>query len=323
MIDNILLYFFLFIFTLFPILIWWYVFSYVDDNVVNRKRFLLWVFAWALSVFPILYLDDFINKFNLKYLNIFYYISNISDFFSVWSLAFSLSFFIIFILIISFLFWGFIHKFKNIFSIYFKHILVFLIFIVFLSLIVYFLWFIFDKFSLSVNSNEYFWDIVFNSFKLVFFYYLLVSFIEETSKHFNFMQSSVFDIKDVRTGVLYSIFVALGFSLIENILYFYSVYSSSWFSYDFLRIYFFRSVFSVIVHITCSSIIAYYFSKAYLEYKNNNLSIWYIKTFLFWLFISILLHLVFNLSLNFWYSLVMFLYFIWGYLYVSSIFYRD
>ncbi len=325
MIQTAIIYLLLTLISFFPIVIWAYIFSYIDDNPINKKRFYVGLIGWVLSVVPILYMDKILEIINIKYLNIFYFISEISSIFS--SLEFGLSLFLFFLVIvtISFLFWGIIHFFKNIFNVYVKNILVFFIFILFLSFFVFLLnillsWF---DFIIPAENSINFWNIAFNSLKLVIFYYILVAFIEETSKHFNFLQSSILQINSIKSWVLYAIFVALWFSLVENVLYLYSYYIEYWISGWLLKIYFFRSVFSVIVHILCSSVVAYYFSKALLLYREQSLSIPYIKIFSFWIFISLLLHLFFDVALTLGFSIVMFIYFIWGYLYVSSIFYRE
>jgi len=106
-------------------------------------------------------------------------------------------------------------------------------------------------------------------------------------------------------------------------LYLYNYYSQVGLSKDLLQLYFFRSVFSVVVHILSSSVVAYYFSKALLLYRDHDLSFPYLKIFSFGLLISILLHLFFDVALTLGFSAVMFIYFIGGYLYVSSIFYKE
>jgi hypothetical protein len=111
--------------------------------------------------------------------------------------------------------------------------------------------------------------------------------------------------------------------LIENILYLYNFYIQYWFNYELLKLHFFRSAFSVIVHILSSSVIAYYFSKALILYRTKDLSFPYLKIFSFGLFVSILLHLIFDVAISLGFSFIMFIYFIWGYLYVSNIFYKE
>jgi RsiW-degrading membrane proteinase PrsW (M82 family) len=175
----------------------------------------------------------------------------------------------------------------------------------------------------SISSPINFWNIVFNTFKLIIFYYLIVAFIEEAAKHFNFLQSSVLYIKSVRDWVLYAIFVALGFSFIENLLYLWNYYSVYWTSFELLKLYFFRSTFSIVVHILSSSVIAYYFSKALILYRDKDLSFSYLKIFCFGLIVSIFLHLFFDVALSLGFMFIIFIYFVWGYLYVSGIFYKD
>lgn len=323
MLENILIYIVLALISFFPIVIWAYIFSYIDDNPLNKKRFFVGILWWALSVVPILYMDKILEVLDFKYLNIFYFVSQIKWLVTSLEFGLSMSLFLLVIVLISFLLWWFIHKFREVLKIYLKNILVFLIFIGLLSVVIFLLNIIFSKFDFAISETIYFWDIVFNSFKLIVFYYLLVAFIEESSKHFNFLQSSVLSINSIKDWVLYAIFVALGFSLIENMLYLYNYYSVYWITWELLQIYFFRSAFSVIVHILASSVVAYYFSKALLLYRNKDLSLPYLKIFSFWLLISILLHLFFDVALTMWFSIVMFIYFIGGYLYVSSIFYKE
>ena len=323
MIQNILIYIFLFFISFFPIVIWAYIFSYIDNNTINRKRFYVGIIGWMLSVVPILYMDKILNLVNLKFLNIFYFISKISSFFSSIEFFISLSLFLLFIVFFSFFIWFIINRIDGIFKIYLRNIIIFLMFIFFISISLYFLNIALNWIDFRVSENIAFWNILFNSFKLILFYYLLVGFIEESSKYFNFLGSSVLYINSIKTWVLYAIFVALWFSLIENILYLYNYYTQFWVSFELLKLYFFRSVFSVIVHILCSSVVAYYFSKALLLYREKDLTLPYIKIFSYGIFISIILHLFFNVALTLGFSFVIFLYFIWGYLYVSSIFYRE
>lgn len=320
---NIIIYIILWLISFFPIVIWAYIFSYIDDNPLNKRRFFVWIIWWWLSVVPILYLDRLLEIFDFKYLNIFYYIHSIKWFISSFDFFISLSIFLLIIVFFSFIIWWFINNFTKILKVYFKNILVFLVFGFLLSFFIFILNFLFLKINLPISNPVAFWNILFDTLKLVIFYYLLVAFIEETSKHFNFLQSSVLYINSIKHWVLYAIFVALWFSLIENILYLYNYYVEYWLTRELVQIYFFRSLFSVIVHVLSSSVIAYYFSRALLLYREKDLSFPYLKIFSYWILISIFLHLFFDVALTLWFGFVMFLYFIWGYLYVSSIFYRE
>lgn len=323
MMKEIFFYILLAAISFFPMVIWAYIFSYIDDNQLNKKRFFVGILWGALSVFPILHMEKILNFFDFKYLNTFYFASQIKDFFTSIEFWISLSLFLILIVFSSFLLWNFFLKFREIMKVYFKNILVFLFFILFLIFFVFISNYILDFVNFEIVDWVAFGNIIFNSLKLIVFYYLIVAFIEEASKHFNFLQSSVLQITSVKNGVLYAIFVALGFALVENMLYLYNYYTQVGMSGELLKLYFFRSTFAVIVHVLSSSIVAYYFSKALLEYKNKDLSFPYLKIFLFGLLVSVLLHMVFDVALTLGFSFVMFVYFIGWYLYVSGIFYND
>jgi RsiW-degrading membrane proteinase PrsW (M82 family) len=303
--------------------IWAYIFSYIDDNPLNKKRFFVGVLWWALSVVPILHMEKIINFFKVEYLNTFYFASQIKDFFTSIQFWLSLALFLLVIILFSFLLWNFFMRFKEILKIYVKNILVFLVFIAWISVLIFWMNYILDIINFDIKQWINFWNIIFNSFKLIIFYYFIVAFIEEASKHFNFLQSSVLEIDSIKNWVLYAIFVALGFALIENMLYLYNFYLQYWLTWELLKLYFMRSTFAVIVHVLSSSIVAYYFSKAFLKYKWKDLSFPYLKIFLFGLFISIMLHMIFDVALTLGFWFVMFIYFIWWYLYVSWIFYNE
>ena len=324
--DNLFLYLLIWFISFFPILVWGYIFSYIDNDSLNKKRFFVGLLAWAVSVFPILYMEKILEIVDFKYLNTFYFAYEIKDFFTSLEFWFSLAIFILLIAIFSFLFWWFIKKIGELAKIYFKNILVFLIFILILSVFIFLFNIIFsqiDSLNFRVADSVAFWDIVFNSFKLILFYYLIVAFIEEASKHFNFLQSSVLKITNVKTWVLYAIFVALWFSLVENILYLYNYYITYWLNSELIKIYFLRSAFSIIVHVLSSSVVAYYFSSALILYRNRNISFDYFKMFWYGLLLSILLHLIYDVALTLGFWIIMFVYFIFWYFYVSSIFYKE
>lgn len=318
--------FFIALISLVPIVIWAYIFSYIDDSSLNKKRFFVWVIWGGLSVIPILYMDKIVNLINFEYLNTFAFAYNVKDFFSSLEFGISLELFLLILVLFSFILWIFVHRFNRIMKVYFKNLIVFLVLVFLVSSFTYLLslfWNSFEFLNTSVDSQIVFGSIVFDSLRLIIFYYLIVAFIEESSKHFNFLQSSVLHIDSIKTWVLYAIFVALGFSLIENILYFYSIYSQVWFWSELLTTYFFRSIFSVMVHVFCSSLVAYYFSKALLLYREKDLSFPYLKIFLYGLFLGIAFHLIFDIALTLGFTFIIIFYLVWGYLYVWSVFYRE
>lgn len=311
-----------------PIVFWAYIFSNLKEDSFSKKRFIVWVFSWVISVVPILYMDKIVGFVKLNNLDFFSKASNIWNFFSSFNFGFSLSLFLLLIVIISFILQRLIRKNIWFFKIYLRNFLLFVFFIAIISVIFYFInllswWFSFLNQTLEYSGNIYFWDTIFNTIKLIIFYYVLIAFIEEASKHFNFVWISILDIKKVEDWVLYAIFVALWFSFIENILYFYNLYIVDWISFELTKLYFFRSIFSIMVHVFCSSIIAYFFTKAYLWYKKDNKLFPYLKVFLIWISLWIALHFIFDFAITLGFSFVIIMYFVVWYLYISSIFYKE
>ncbi len=324
MISQIGIYILLALISFFPMVIWAYIFSYVDDNPLHKKRFFVWMFGWALAVLPLLYIEKIIDFLGIQYLNVFYYVSEIGTFFSSLEIAFSLILVLWLIVSISLIYGLLILRIdKNILWIYIKNIWVFGLLIFGASFLLYAVNTLLWWFEILIDSGIKFESIVFESFKLVVFYYFIVAFIEESSKHFNFLQSSIREIDTPQKWVLYGIFIALGFACIENMLYLYNFYVQYGVSGEILQIYFFRSVFSVMVHVLCSSVVAYFFSRALIHYGQSHLKIWYLKVFITGLIFSIALHLIFDVALTLGFSLILFIYFIGWYLYVSSLFYLD
>ena len=292
------------------------------NKTLNRKRFLAWIIGWVVSVLPILYLEKFIDKLNLNFLNVFSWIENIWN--SPFSFIFSLIMLILFILFLSIFIWFLFKWFSRWINIFLKNMWIFVLFSIIISAFIYFFNYIdfFNK-PLSETSSISFWNTIFNSLKLMILYYILVWILEEISKHFNFLQTSFLHITNIKEGILYSVFVALGFSFIENILYFYNIYNTLWFSSELIVTYFLRSIFSIFVHIFASFIVWYYFSKAYLDFKKNWDNFAYIKIFLFWMFFWVLVHSIFDISLSLGFSFIIFLYFIIGYFYMWKILLED
>ncbi len=314
--------------SLIPIIFWAYIFSSLKEEKLNKTRFIIGIIAGSLSVIPILYMSNIIDFIRITYLNFFENASQIQDVFSSIEFWISLSIFIFILVIISYLLWPIFKKNKEILNWYIKNLWLIIIFIFIISVIFYFIDLLSNYFSFLNNQiwvwkQIYFWEAIFNTFKLIIFYYILVAFIEEVTKHFNFIWTSILNIKKVEDWVLYAIFIALWFSFIENILYFHRLFLEYWLNFELVQIYFFRSIFSIMLHVFASSVVAYFFSKAYIKYKKEKKVFPYLKTFFYWFSIAILLHFIFNiaLTLGFWFIII--IYFVIWYLYISSIFYRE
>lgn len=320
---NIFWYILLVLLAFFPIVLWGYSFAFISDNPLNKKRFGVGILAGILSVLPIIYMEKILSFFSVENFHVFYFASQIHDIVSSMYFSFSLGVFLLVIASISF-FWGLILvREKKHTWLYIKNVFLFLGMVLAIGILFFCMQLLPYEIPISIDQAPVFSWIFFSTLKLIIFYYIIVAFVEEASKHLNFLQTSAFEIRDVKSGVESAIFVALGFSFIENILYLYNYVQLYSIGGELFQLYFFRSIFAVIVHVTCSSIVAYYFSKAYLQYEKSGQHIPFIKIFLLGVIGSIFLHLVYDVALTLGFSIVLFLYFIGWYLYVSSIFYRE
>ena len=323
MIETIFSIIWISIISLIPIVIWGYIFSYIDWVELSRKRFVVGIIWWLLSVIPILSMWNFLENSGFQILNIFKKSTQIDNIFSAISFNFSLILFLFILVWFAFIAISWTYRNKKILKIYLKNIIYFSLFTIIIASFIYifsltWLW------TSKIANWPIFWNITFDTLKLVIFYYILIAFIEEASKHFNFLQSSVLQIKTVQKWVLYAIFVALWFVLIENILYLRQIYINWWLTSEFFSTYLYRSIFSLMVHVLSSALVWYYFSKSYLQNKCNlSKIISPIKTIFIWIFLWVFFHFMFDLSLTLWYSFMIILYFVWWYLYISSIFYKE
>lgn len=307
---------------LIPIMIWGYLFSYFDWNDFNRKRFFLWIFAWSISVFPVLYLWDIIDELWLNVLNIFQKVYDINNFLDIWNIFISLFLILILLSLTPFLI-NLSKMSKNTFNLILKNFLIFTLFLVWFSVLFFLIKYffsIFSTFDFEISTYPEFWKIAFNSFLLVIFYYLLIWFLEELSKFLSFNNSKNFLITSPKQWVLFAIFTALWFAFLENILYFYSMFQNYSFWKEFLWVYFSRNIFSVFMHVICSSLFAYFFSVWYLKFTSN---FKYIKMLFLGAFLAIFFHSIFDIFLTLDFTAIIFLYLIWWYFYISYIFYKQ
>ena len=231
MISNFFFIMIIIFITLIPIVLWGYLFSYFDDSKMNRMRFIIGICAGWISIPPVLYLQDIIHTTNFFYLDIFSSVAWLQGFswvFQIFISFFSILFFLSIIpFLIFFWFWDIFTKWKN----YIKNYAIFSWYLMIIWVMFYIVGYIFDTFNFFDRSYNFwlqFWNIVFDSLKLVIFYYIIVAILEELSKFFCFYYSPVFSIVNVRQYVLYAIFTALWFAFVENMLYFYKIYQAHW-----------------------------------------------------------------------------------------------
>ena len=307
-----------------PILIWGYIFSYLDNSSLNAQRFGIGILAGALSVVPVLFLSDIMSAINMSHLNIFpLLIEKNQTMHILLSLIVTIVMIAISIFIFSFGFFS-----KNIaksIKILLKNTFILTLLWVGFALL-HLLLFQIDIFNNTLsNGGVTLQNTAFNTLKLVFFYYVIIAIIEEVSKHFCVITSSVTAVDSIKKWVLFSIFIALGFGFIENILYIKNIAEQSWgWSSSVVTTWIFRSIFSLMTHIICSVLVGLYFSRALLlQYIDTPKLLSYIKTLLSGFILSILVHAIFDISLTIGFTGIIFIYFFAWYLGITKIFYEE
>ncbi|EKE30117.1 MAG: hypothetical protein ACD_2C00039G0001 [uncultured bacterium (gcode 4)] len=309
------------IFAFLPILWWAYLFSYLDDTPLHSKRFIAWVIAWWISVVPVLYLEEIMKMIWLENFNILTYISD-NVFAPVW-VSVSVLATVITVWIFMFIAWMlFFDLLLKVWKTYLKNVIILCFFTIFF-IVIYFIVNKISFFDKSVGSEISIWKNVFNTIWLVTLYYIVVWLLEESSKHFSFLPSSLYFTDSIKKWVLLAAFIALWFWFVENILYMWSITKESSFGWEAISIWIFRWIFSLFVHIICSIIVAKWFVSWYLKSEYDKSRFMYAKAFLSAIFLSIMVHALYDISLTLWFTAIIFIYFIAWYLYVTKIFYKE
>lgn len=311
------------IITFLPILVWGYIFSYLDNSPLWARRFGLGIIAGAISVVPVLFMSEIMTFVNLIHWNIFPLLASGDNEIGI-MMSFFVTIGVIAISIFTFSLGFFSLQIGKTWDIFIRNTGIILNIGLLFSL--------FHLILLKLNI----WDTplsggwvtiagtVFGTLKLILFYYIIIAIIEESSKHFSVLSSSFPYIDSVKKWVLFSVFIALGFGFIENILYLHNIAGQSGFwSSGVLTTWIFRSIFSLMTHIICSVIVGLYFSRALLNYTILPKMIPYIKTFLYGFLFSILIHAIFDISLTVGFTGIVFIYFFGSYLGITRIFYKE
>ena len=307
-----------------PIVLWGYLFAYMDNRPLSKTRFISGIWGWLLALLPIWYFSRQLPS------GISWY-EGLTRVLEGTGMLQSTVYVFFFLLVLVCILWGLSYLFGLIFykaraymAWYIKSIVILAI----CGWLISGLWYISSlAFLFFPDWNRAMsWEVttpLVLSLQWLFLYYLVVGIMEEAAKHFNMIPvlSSPEILK--KNIVLYAIFVALGFSWIENMIYAYSYILHHGMDQWFLTNFLYRSIFSVMVHVFASSVIAYYFAAAIAGYKKNKNILSYLKIFLFWFVCGILLHSWFDISLTLWWWIFIVIYFIAGYLYLTSILYRE
>lgn len=269
-----------------------------------------------LSVLPILYLEDFLMAIGIWSLNIFWILHSLSSLYS-YSLLFL--YLVVFICLLGF-FWG-IWKIQHINNMMRISGIFILLLVLFLGIIggVQLFFSIFPGIDIFLWNGIYFQNYIFNSLQLIILYYLLIAFLEESSKYFSF--SGIIDrVQSQDNNIIGIIFIALGFAFLENILYLYSFYNIHGVSWDLVKLWVFRGVFSTMLHVLCSVLIYRAFRSLYLGFFHK------LSTTVGFFLVAItgiILHSMYDVFLSVWMVFMVFVYLVGGYLYVGSVIYHQ
>jgi hypothetical protein len=157
--------------------------------------------------------------------------------------------------------------------------------------------------NISVGFGEY----IFSFLWAIIGYYIVISLIEEGAKYISSisMSPSIYFMHK-NQFLLFWVCAALWFSLLENILYFTMFIQQNWIVIDLIQIVFFRSIFSLCLHLFCSLLMSLWFYYLYKNRVRGSLRTWGI--FWFFSFISIFSHMLFDVSLSYGYVGIIFFY---------------
>lgn len=307
----------------FPVVLWWYGFSFIDASSQNKRKFFIGILGWSISVFPILYLDRIFEIPELHVMNVFSNIFHLDSFGSYVLLWLSCIFLISFLATSLFIFWTLFRQIQGAVQ---SYVMSFIWLLMVIAGVIVFFWLI-ELLASVITWIESIWSFdppifgnaVFNSLKLIIFYYIIIALIEESAKHFSFVSSNIVSIDSVKKGVLYSMFIALGFAFLENILYAIKIYEEQWFTSLLVIIIFYRSLFSLFVHVFSSAILGYFFTKAYLLYKNKKYWVRWFLLFIYGITWAIIVHFSFDVLVTLGYMKAIFIYFILGYFGITKI----
>lgn len=282
-----------------PILFWMYILQSFPSLGIGRKQFFIGIWAWSLTTLPLIYNDFWVLGEIIE--NIFFSLSYISE--SVLWLTIGLRLLLFFMLI--FIFWyGFIYlKKHSISKNYIRSCIWYSLLILSCSFTIFFVYSIFWS---SVDGESVTsWDYVFQGFALIFWYYIIISLLEEGLKYFWNSQALLGNTKNFYKVIWFACATWLGFAFFENLLYSYNYYQQiGWFE-GLFQLVFFRSIFTVSLHILCAILLAtglYIFSNFRWFPKKMYLALFWLGGW------AIFSHAFFDIALSYNYIGVIFLY---------------
>ena len=306
-----------------PILLWGYLFSYFDNTPMNGRRFAVGILGGIVSVPPILYLGDILHSVGLDSWDILPILATppLGAGWIVPSLTVITILVAVCILIMSLLSTG--GTCLRTSSVSIRNIILFSGFsfvLTGMAIVIGYSGFASHDVENAVTVS----GVTFGTVGSVILYYLFVGYSEEMGKHFSFIASSLPGISSRETGLILALFVALGFGFTENILYLHTAaMNSGILDSGVLMTWVFRSIFSLLVHVLCTAVLANGFLKIYLSRTPYRIMSWtVIQTIIIALTLSVILHAIYDVSLTLGFTAIIFIYFLGAYFVLTGMFYR-
>jgi RsiW-degrading membrane proteinase PrsW (M82 family) len=288
-----------------PIVLWGYVFSYYDGIEFKLHKFIFGSIAGAVSIVPIIYASQVYEYLSFSgFLTVFSQSSwEAMNFLKTFLLSFWIPVILFLIFLAAFSFSQLLDLKKTFFRIiamiFGTSVLLAGIALVFPT---------FGSGQLDIQGN------VFVTLSSIIVVYIFIAFLEESMKHFAVF-GSIGASLERRDIILFAVYSALGFVFLENIIYLTNIGQNAGFGSAFFGTLFSRSIVSLLLHIFASLILALGFIK-YTE----RIGFPAVFAFVQGLIGSVIIHMLFNVSLTYGKSGIILLYMFIGYFFFTKVF---
>ncbi len=280
---------------LLPIAFWMYIFVSFFENKVSRFHFLIGICIWAVMSLPLILNQGSVMSLFLG--NIFEPLVSWLSLTHFLELCLYILIFYIFLWVFEILCSSYFQNYQKSFLLRQWRSLIALISVIFISVSAIYL---FQNMFWNSNSNVSvsFWMYIYSWLWSIIWYYIIVSLLEEGSKYIGALSYAWKEnFQNFTSYILVCACIALGFSFFENIIYARGYYIHSGISLELLQLIFFRSIFSVILHLLSSMIFASAFW--YMVHIPFVLNTKNIALFLLFASLWLMSHALFDISLTY------------------------
>jgi len=300
---------------LMPLAFWMYIFVSFFQNVLSRLQFLIGIALWAIMSLPLL-LSEW-NSIWLLLERLFQPISTNITLMGIMQIGVIIVVFYLVLWVIEFMSSLYFQDSKKFFISRQLRVWIWSLLIVLLWILaIFFFKNVFPDIS-SVRSVSL-WNYVFSWLGSIVWYYIIVSLLEEGSKYiWALSYAGKKNFESYTSYIVLCACIALGFSFFENIIYSFFQFKQFWISWAFLQFLFFRSVFSIALHLLSSMIFASAFW--YILHPQTRRKKKYILWFIMLGLAAILSHSLFDVALSYDKVGLIILYVIALYIFMSSL----